>query len=84
MAIDFKYGQVTLERGTIGDTEPVVVFRAQDRLLPQLLKVYRCLCELAGSPERHLQAIDDAAHAVYVWQTWNPSKTPTSDSLRPS
>lgn len=83
MAIDRKYGQVTTEFGTIGDDEPVVVFRAQDRLLPKLLKVYRYFCELAGSPEHHLRAIDDAATYVKAWQQANRFrvKTPTSHSL---
>ena len=79
MAIDGKYGRVTLERGTIGANEPVVVFRSQDRILPQLLDIYRILCELAGSPSRHLFAIDDAAAAVKSWQADHPTKTPSSD-----
>lgn len=82
MAIDGKYGRVTLERGTIGDDEPVVVFRAQDRLLPKLLKIYKVLCEIAGSPERHLDAIHDAAMAVKEWQAVNTTKTPSSDTYQ--
>jgi len=84
MPIDLKYGRVTVERGTIGDDEPVVVFRAQDRLLPKLLKVYRYFCELADSPAHHLQAIDDAAMMVKAWQADHPTKTPSSDSLAPT
>lgn len=72
MAIDTKYGQVTTERGTIGEDEPVVVFRAQDRLLPRLLKVYRIFCELAGSPPHHIKAIDEAAFVVKTWQIDHP------------
>lgn len=49
MGYDGKYGRVTVEHGTIGDDEPVVVFRSADRLLPKLLKVYRYFCELGGS-----------------------------------
>jgi hypothetical protein len=37
MAVDKKYGRVTLENGSIGEDEPVVVFRAQDVVLPRLL-----------------------------------------------
>ena len=81
MAIDLKYGRVTIERGTIGEDEPVVVFRAQDRLLPKLLKVYKILCELAGSPQHHIEAIHDAAMMVKAWQVDNPTKTPSSDGL---
>lgn len=37
MAVDGKYGRVTLEHGDIGEDEQVVVFRAQDSLLPKVL-----------------------------------------------
>lgn len=83
MAIDNKYGRVTLERGTIGEDEPVVVFRAQDRTLVKLLKVYKIFCEFAGSPQRHLDAINEATKKVLVWQLANPTKTPSSDGYQP-
>ena len=52
MPYDLKYGQVTLEnQRNIADDEPVIVFRAQDRLLPKLLKVYRYFCELAANSD---------------------------------
>lgn len=82
MAIEAKYGRVTLEKGTIGEDEPVVVFRAQDSLLPKLLKVYKIMCDLAGSPQRHLDAIGDAEQAVALWQEKNSTKTPSSDTYK--
>jgi hypothetical protein len=82
MPIDNKYGRVTLEnQRRIGDDEPVVIFRAQDRLLPKVLKIYHILCELAGSPEHHLTAIDEAAAKVKEWQASNRTKTPSSDPM---
>jgi hypothetical protein len=78
MAIDTKYGRVTLEHGTIGDDEPVVVFRAQDVLLPDVLALYRQRCVEAGSPERHLGAIDDALRNVEQWQAENRTQVPQS------
>ena len=83
MGVDGKYGRVTTERGTIGQDEPVVVFRAQDRLLPKLLKVYRIMCELAGSPDNHLALIDQTAARVKDWQLDNFTKTPSSDGVQP-
>jgi hypothetical protein len=84
MPIDNKYGRVTLEnQRNIGDDEPVVVFRAQDRLLPKVLKVYRILCEVAGSPENHLRAIDAAAANVKAWQAENKTQTPQSKGFDP-
>jgi hypothetical protein len=80
MAIDTKYGRVSTEFGTIGEDEPVVVFRAQDRLLPKVLKMYRYFCELAGSPTHHLEIIDEAAQRIKRWQEGNPTRTPNSDA----
>ncbi len=74
MGIDGKYGHVTIERGTIADDEPVVVFRAQDKLLPGVLKIYRFLCEIAGSPERHLELIDQSAETVRTCRQTTSSK----------
>ena len=79
MGIDSKYGEVTTEFGTIGDDEPVVVFRAQDRLLPKLLKIYKIMCELAGSPQHHLDLIHETAMTVKAWQTSHFNRTPNSD-----
>lgn len=80
MPIDNKYGHVTLEYGTIGEDEPVVVFRAQDALLPDVLKMYRVLCKIAGSPQHHLDAIHDAAEEVKRWQAEHYHRIPNSDA----
>lgn len=79
MGHDRKYGRVTTERGSIGEDEPVVLFRAQDALLPALLDHYRKLCTDAGSPRQHLGLIDGTSRAVRQWQERNPTKVPTSD-----
>lgn len=79
MAIDLKYGHVTLERGTIGEDEVVVVFRAQDDLLPKVLAYYHLFCLKAGSPRRHLDMILNARDGVMRWQDNNKTKTPSSD-----
>jgi hypothetical protein len=78
MAIDLKYGRVTTEHGDLGEDEPVVVFRAQDRLLPAVLEVYWLMCENAGSPDRHLEQINAAKQAVKDWQTTHHTQTPQS------
>lgn len=80
MAIDLKYGRVYLEHGIIGEDEPVVVFRAQDKLLPKVLAYYHLFCLKAGSPRRHLDMILDARDAIEKWQQTNHTKTPSSDS----
>jgi len=84
MPIDKKYGRVILEnQRNVGDNEPVIVFRAKDRLLPKLLKVYRYFCELAGSPDNHLAAIDDTAADIKAWQAQNGAQVPKSEGYDP-
>lgn len=83
MGYDRKYGLVTVGRGNIGADEPVVVFRAQDALLPKVLRIYQILCEVAGSPQHHLDLIHDAAQDVKAWQATHHTKIPESASLRP-
>lgn len=76
VAVDVKYGKVTLERGTIGELEPVVVFRARDALAIKALAVYADFCQLAGSPREHLEGLDEAVRAFNVWQLHNGTKIP--------
>jgi hypothetical protein len=68
MAYDGKYGRVTTEFGDIGEGEPVIVFRAQDGTLPNLLAHYLMLCSKAGSPRKHLDIILDTIERVQAWQ----------------
>lgn len=88
MGFDGKYGRVTTEFGDIPDTEPVVVFRSQDKLLPYVLRAYAELAEQHGSPQKHLDLIEGAIERVRAWQAENFTKVPTSerhdvDGLRP-
>ncbi len=78
MAIDRKYGHVTLERGTIDDDEPVVVFRARDQFLPDVLALYYEMCRNAGSPERHLEGIAITRDDVVEWQETHQTQVPRS------
>ena len=82
MARDRKYGKVTLENGHIGEDEPVMVFRAKDRLLPALIDMYLLMCRLAGSPQRHMDLIAENRDIVVAWQAQNPTKTPDSEASR--
>jgi hypothetical protein len=82
MAIDTKYGRVTLEHGNVGEDEPVVVFRAKDKLLPKVLMYYHLFCMKAGSPKRHLDIIWDTLQKVYAWQDENETKTPDSEASK--
>jgi hypothetical protein len=80
VAIDNKYGRVTLEHGTIGEDEPVVVFRARDGQLPKLLMYYHLFCQKIGSPRRHLDLILESREAVEAWQAQHPDEVRVPDS----
>jgi hypothetical protein len=84
MAVDRKYGLVILEHGDIGEDEPVVVFRAKDKLLPELLYKYLHLCSESGSPERHLDLIRASYGSIREWQDAHPDnvRTPTSEASK--
>jgi hypothetical protein len=82
MAIDGKYGRVTLEHGTIGEDEPVIVFRARDKLLPEVLDAYYDVCLRRSSPSRHLDLILETRDVVVDWQAKNGSRIPTSEASR--
>lgn len=72
MALDLKYGRVTTEFGTIGEDEPVVVFRAQDRLLPEVLRHYWATAYgWKDVPEHHLELIQMVAEHIQEWQEAN-------------
>lgn len=78
MGFDSKYGQVSCEHGNIGATEPVFVFRGQDRLLPDVLRYYEQLCRQAGSPDEHIDAITGRINEIEQWQAVNFTQTPRS------
>jgi len=82
MAIDAKYGKVWLEHGEIGEYEPVVVFRATDKLLPLVLLHYHTLCRKEGSPARHLKIILKSRAKVIRWQSLHSTHIPDSESSR--
>lgn len=84
MGVDNKYGKVTVEKGTIGEDEPVVVFRAKDKLLLDVLRYYRNRCDEAGSPPGHLDAIWDDMQRVSEWQQANATQVPQSEGYEGS
>ena len=81
MARDLKYGKFTTEFGTIGEDEPVFVFRARDKLLPKVLAYYHLFCMKEGSGRDHLSLILDAKSLVDHWQREHETKRPDSVSF---
>jgi hypothetical protein len=76
MAVETKYGRVTLEHSTIPDDEPVFVLRARDVLTLTILNLYRDLCVGVGSSVAHVDGVDEAIEAMQAWRVNNPTLTP--------
>jgi hypothetical protein len=83
VAIDRKYGRVTLETSTIEEDEPVVVFRAKDELLITTLHLYYVLCKDKGSPVNHLALIGETIEDIKKWQHDHDTQTPVSAGYSP-
>jgi len=57
-----------------------VVFVPRDKLLPELLRHYRLLCEAAGANALHLEAIDQLRVRVMKWQQDHPKEVKIPDT----
>jgi hypothetical protein len=80
VAISLRYGRVTLEREEdVKHHEVVVVFRAQDQLLPRLLRRYKNMCVNAGSSQQYLDEIEETFVKVLLWQAGWGTKVPGSE-----
>jgi hypothetical protein len=82
MAIDLKYGRVSVENvpgNPFGEDEPVIVFRARDKNILDLLDKYEMLCKEGGSPDEHLTAIRVVRANMERWQRENPDLVKTPD-----
>lgn len=82
MGYDPKYGKVTTEHGDIPDDELVIVFRARDKYLVQVLEQYGNLCAAGGSPQRHLDMVQTAREGVRAWQQEHSDRMKVPDSER--
>lgn len=76
MATETKYGVCVQE---IPEDEPIILFRAQDKVLPLLLVVYALICQLLGSPREHIDAIWTKRSKVERWQDENADKVKVPD-----
>lgn len=79
MGYDRKYGKVTTEHGSIPEDEPVIVFRARDRLSPDVIAYYGSLC-VKASPDFHQDLVKGTLQAFLDWQRDHPDQVRTPDS----
>lgn len=63
----------------IPDDEPIIIFRGKDEALVDTLVEYQNFCGRLGSPESHIEAIDDLIDRVIWWQEQNPDKVKVPD-----
>lgn len=73
-------GTLTKNDGTpLPDNEPMIMFRGQDKLLPELLEHYNELCTKAGSPQTQIEAINQRIESIKRWQAANPDRVKVPD-----
>ncbi len=73
-------GDIGKEDGTlIPPDEPLMLFRAKDQLLPQLLEDYIDLCRQAGSPDAHVKVVQAGLDKVVAWQKDNEDQVKIPD-----
>ena len=81
--IDGKYktdGNITKMDGTpIPDDEPLILFRAKDKLLPQVIENYKKLCQDAGCQPQQVESLGPLVQQVKDWQTANAGKVKLPD-----
>lgn len=80
MGYDRKYGQVTTERGTIGDDEPVFVIRGADKSAPNAIRAYASNAAICGADDDMIANVRERANQVAAWQAEHPDlvKVPTT------
>lgn len=78
---DGKYGEITLEHrpASLSDEEPIIVFRASDKHLPLLLRIYGSACADSDSPYDHVQGIIDFSERVKQWRQEHPDRVKAPD-----
>ena len=76
MALDAKYGKVTLERepASLEDDEPVFVLRAQDALAVEVLTYYRDLYE--EGEVVNVEKLVDLRTVMQAFRQWPTKKWP--------
>lgn len=73
-----KFNNIALNEGhtPLAPDEPVFVFRAKDVFMPDVLERYANVCETAGSPPEHVEAIRDLRLDAIEWQRHNGCRVP--------
>lgn len=82
MAIDFRYGKVTVERDPdFEEDEIVVVFRARDKLLLEVLNFYHDITLREGSEKEFVLNLQREIALIRRWQRDNEELLRPPDQL---
>lgn len=74
MAAEGKYGRITTEFGDIPEDEPVFLLRGRDAATVAAIQSYEAVCVALGSPQRHLNGVQEARERIRMWQQENRSR----------
>lgn len=79
MAYDEKFGTITLEKGSVGDDEPVFLLRAADALAVQTIEHYAELCSARDCQSAHIAGVMNSRQRVVEWQDAHAEKVHLPD-----
>lgn len=81
MGYDWKYGNVTTERGTIAPDEPVFIIRGRDVSAPDAIDAYAEVAAANGADETLCATAHERADSIRDWQLQRPDvvKVPSID-----
>lgn len=79
-SVDLKYDGSIRKVATGEKVTDFVVFRARDNALPQILRIYRTVCEAMGCDEQHLQSVTVLLENVEKWRFQNPGECHPPDT----
>lgn len=79
------YDRIQDPAGLIGEDEPVMLFRAKDRLMHNVLAAYRDMLVQVGAEPHMVESVERHIDRVTHWQVENGTQTPDmpADAVRP-
>lgn len=81
--VDRKYhGQVFKADGTPVPEEEIIVFRATDKAVPEMLEAYYNKCKELGADVEHLTAVNLLYKRVISFQEENPERCKVPDTTQ--
>lgn len=83
MGYDSKYGNIKTQHEEIPDDEPVIMFRARDKLAVDIIGYYLFRSIQAGSSRGHLKVVMGSLEEFRYWQEQHPDELKLPESHLP-